>query len=181
MKRAAIRPDEERALNREEELDSRRYPIAEDMALQCRVWRFERIGWWSLGLIVLLALLGLFSRGPLSRAERATPGGELVLRYQRFERQSAPTELRVQLIAARGGRIWLVLGGDFLRSFAVEGIQPPPAAARSEGAGLALAFETGGAGRAEVHLALRPKRIGPSRSVAAVAGRSLRFGQFIYP
>lgn len=54
---------EERALNREEELDSRRYPIAEDMALQCRIWRFERIGWWGLGLVVLLALLGLFSRG----------------------------------------------------------------------------------------------------------------------
>lgn len=87
----------------------------------------------------------------------------------------------MQQDAARGGRIWLVLGGDFLRSFAVEGIQPPPAAARSEGAGLALAFETGGAGRAEVHLALRPKRTGSVRSVAAVAGRSLRFGQFIYP
>lgn len=55
-------------MNREEELDSRRYPIAEDMALQCRIWRFERIGWWGLGLVVLLALLGLFSRGPLSRA-----------------------------------------------------------------------------------------------------------------
>lgn len=37
MKRAATRPDEERALKREEELDSRRYPIAEDMALQCRI------------------------------------------------------------------------------------------------------------------------------------------------
>lgn len=49
---------------------SRDYPVREDMAYQVKVWRFERWGWYTLVLLILLALLGLFSRGPLSTRAR---------------------------------------------------------------------------------------------------------------
>lgn len=50
------------------ELCSRRDPVREDMALQRKVWRFERWGWYGLLLLVALTLGGLFSKGPLSEA-----------------------------------------------------------------------------------------------------------------
>ncbi|MEN5223510.1 MULTISPECIES: hypothetical protein [Pseudomonas] len=49
----------------EDELASRHYPVEEDMRMQQRVWRFERVGWYALVLVVLLGLAGLFGNGPL--------------------------------------------------------------------------------------------------------------------
>lgn len=45
------------------EADNRSGPVEEDMPLQLRVWRIERAGWYALLLLVMLALLGLFSKG----------------------------------------------------------------------------------------------------------------------
>lgn len=39
----------------EDEWASRRNPVQEDMSMQQRVWRFERVGWYVLVVIVLLA------------------------------------------------------------------------------------------------------------------------------
>lgn len=50
----------------------RTHPIKEDMAFQRATWRAQRIGWLILWLIVVLALLGLFSDGLLSTSS----GGE---------------------------------------------------------------------------------------------------------
>lgn len=49
----------------EDELASRHYPVEDDMRMQQRVWRFERVGWYALVLVVLLGLAGLFGNGPL--------------------------------------------------------------------------------------------------------------------
>lgn len=53
-------------MTEEEEFMSRADPVEEDLRLQRRVWRFERIGWVTLLIIVGLTLAGLFSKGPLS-------------------------------------------------------------------------------------------------------------------
>ena len=45
------------------DLQSRDYPIREDMNYQLKVWRFERFGWYLLVLLMILGLAGLFSRG----------------------------------------------------------------------------------------------------------------------
>ncbi len=44
-----------------DELESRSYPIREDMTLQQRLWKTERVGWYLILLILALALAGLFS------------------------------------------------------------------------------------------------------------------------
>jgi hypothetical protein len=50
-----------------DEFASRRYPVQEHMRFQHRTWLIERIGWFVLAFIVLLALLGLFGSGFLSK------------------------------------------------------------------------------------------------------------------
>lgn len=169
-------------MNSEEEFASRRYPIVENMPSQRSMWRFERIGWWVLVLLVLLTLAGLFSDGPLSGVRASTASGDLRLEYQRFERYGAVTGLVARIRAGEGGRAVLFLGGDFLRSFTVESIQPEPAISRGRGSGIAFEFENDGQGWLEVQLSLRPKTVGPSRSSAASPpGETLQFSQFIYP
>ena len=49
----------------DDELVSRQQPVQEDMTMQQRVWRFERVGWYLLVVIVLLGLAGVFGNGPL--------------------------------------------------------------------------------------------------------------------
>lgn len=60
----------------EQEMQDREHPGAEDMSLQRKVWRFQRAGWYVLMAIVILTLLGLFSRGPLSTLEAVSDQGD---------------------------------------------------------------------------------------------------------
>ncbi|SED65477.1 Protein of unknown function [Pseudomonas frederiksbergensis] len=68
---------------------SRDYPVREDMAHQVKVWQFERWGWYFLALVVLLALLGLFSRGPLSTRDVQGDDGKVRVQYERFHRHGS--------------------------------------------------------------------------------------------
>lgn len=48
--------------------------IEEDLDFQRRMWRLQQIGWALLVLVVVAALLGLFGKGPLSRAVASRVG-----------------------------------------------------------------------------------------------------------
>ena len=47
--------------------------IEEDLPLQERTWRFQRVGWAIMGLLLLSALAGLFANGPLSWGKAQDP------------------------------------------------------------------------------------------------------------
>ncbi len=55
----------------------RSYPVEEDIGFQRKVWRFERIGWYALLLIIVLTLAGVFSKGPLSSKHAVSTDGNL--------------------------------------------------------------------------------------------------------
>lgn len=42
--------------------------IREDPAFQHRQWRVQRVGWLTIGLLLVLALAGVFGKGPASHA-----------------------------------------------------------------------------------------------------------------
>src|SRR5215213_3802507 len=67
--------------------------IAEDVLFQERTWAVQRIGWWAMGLLIVLALAGLFAAGPLSSTQTQDPTGALRAEYQRFLRLQAPSTL----------------------------------------------------------------------------------------
>lgn len=81
----------------EDELLSRRHPVQEDMPMQQRVWRFERVGWYVLVAIVLLALAGLFGNGPLSDAEVVSQDGRVRVEYQRLSRSGTTDSLFITI------------------------------------------------------------------------------------
>ena len=59
-----------------------------DLQTKRREWRIERVGWFLIAALVLLAILGAFGDGPISdtRAEAAQGDARFFADYERFNR-----------------------------------------------------------------------------------------------
>jgi hypothetical protein len=164
-------------------------PFPEDMKLQSRVWRAERIGWIVMALLVLAGLFGTFSHGLLSNTMAASGDGNLSVDYERFSHKTARTQFVISLPRAsqetrqetrQDTRI--LLSPAFQRSYDIEVLYPLPTNSSAGAAGLELAFARSVAGDLTVHIAARPKRFGiASLSVEADGQSRASFTQFIYP
>lgn len=166
----------------DDEFRDRDYPVQEFMRVQQRHWRLERIGWVVFLLIVLLTALGGFSKGALSLTTARSADGALTVDYQRFERNSAASEITVRLQGEPGEVMQLELTGDLLDKFSIEGIQPEPLNSESVHGGLRWSFRTDQAGDATVYLALRVAGLGSAHSQLALTDTSrIAVDQFIYP
>lgn len=159
--------------------------VSEDMDLQRRTWRIERVGWIVMALVVLAALFGLFSTGPLSTATARDPAGLVSVEYDRFARHIAPSTLRVEVSAgaAAGDRIALRMNRDLAEAIRIEQMQPQPEQAKATPDGTIFVFnlaEQDQPGR--VRFAIRPEAIGLLRGELGVAGQPpARLTQFVYP
>lgn len=165
----------------QDEFLDRNYPIQEDMRFQEKLWKLERAGWVALTLIVVITLLGAFGAGPLSQTSAQTPGGDLDIQYQRFERNGAASQLLIKAKAGSDGQVWLAIDGALLKRFTVESIQPQPLAAEAFGNGTRLHFQPDAHGWTTAYFSLRPDGIGPAKSVVRLGGQSVTLTQFIYP
>ncbi|MCO7519126.1 MULTISPECIES: hypothetical protein [unclassified Pseudomonas] len=166
----------------DDELISRQHPVAEDMRMQRRVWRFERVGWYVLVLIVLLALAGLFGNGPLSDAEVTSSDGRVQVEYQRLSRSGTTENLRITVRGTAGEAVTVLLGGSLLREASIETLQPEPLASLSHGKALMLQLGTSKDGIATLYLTLRSEHVGSLEGVVRAGSRSaVRFNTFLYP
>ncbi|MBD1552691.1 hypothetical protein [Pseudomonas typographi] len=164
------------------EYASRREPVEEDIALQLRTWRFERIGLAVLLLLILLALLGLFSKGPLSNANASSSDGQLSVEYQRFSRNDTEEQLHITLRAAPGQQLAVVLDPALLQAANIEAMHPLPGPSRSQGQGLSIPMLADPQGVAALYLTLRTQGIGLFRChLQASTGQALTINKFIYP
>ena len=164
------------------DLHNRHYPVEEDMALQRRVWRFERIGWYALLLLIGLSLAGLFSKGPLSNAQARSADGHLWVEYQRFMRNGASDALIIHLQGKPGKPLEVAIEGELLNGFNVEMLQPQPLKASTAGEGVRLWALSDTDGRAALHVTLRSDGVGRfAARVTSANGASVQFSQFIYP
>ena len=159
----------------------RDHPIEECMAFQRKSWIVERIGWAAMAFVVVLALLGIFSDGPLSHATAQSANGNLRVAYQRFQRNDAATELRI--VAPSGGSesVLIVLDRAFADSFTIEHLTPLPAASAGSAERLELIYHAPGGVPVEVALTVRPRTIGLLRGRILSGDAQVEFTQLIYP
>src|SRR5215204_3554855 len=85
--------------------------LDQDLAFQHRQWRFERIGWAVMGLVIIASLAGLFGHSPFARAQVQTADHKLTVEYDRFARYESDAEIKV-LVEIDGGeervfRLWI--------------------------------------------------------------------------
>ncbi|MGQ7958087.1 hypothetical protein ACUTAF_10320 [Pseudomonas sp. SP16.1] len=150
------------------------------MPLQLWVWRIERAGWYALLLLVMLALLGLFSKGPLSDATVTGSLGHLQVDYQRFARGGATSQL-VLTLRETATQAQIFISSELLEGYTIESIQPAPlAGSNGEQGGLRLAVATE-QGAARLSLILRAEGVGRFDSWIGAGGERVELNQFIYP
>jgi len=161
---------------------NRDYPVREDMAHQVKVWRFERWGWYTLVLLVVLALLGLFSRGPLSTRDVQGSDGKVRVQYEMFHRNGSTNPMQLSVIGTPDAMVELELSGAMLEGFSIESLQPEPIRAVSAGQGMKLWVQTDAQGRANLYLTLRGDGLGLFHSrIASPGATAVDFDQFIFP
>ncbi|VEF11922.1 Uncharacterised protein [Pseudomonas fluorescens] len=161
---------------------SRDYPLHEDMSFQVKVWTFERLGWYVLVLVVVLAMLGLFSRGPLSAREVKASDGKISVEYELFHRNGSVNPMKINVLGAPGATVELELKGELLEGFSVETMQPEPVRASSGGQGMRLFLQTDTEGRASIYLTLRGDGLGLFKTrITSPGAITVSLDQFIYP
>jgi hypothetical protein len=148
---------------------------------QERTWMVERAGWLVMLAIVVAALAGVFSGGPLSDVEATAPGGTTVF-YQRFNRHMAPSKIRVRLPAS-GEPARLEMSRSLLDAFDIEYIQPMPARSVTTPDGIVFEFDAAPSPtKAAIALSLTAHRIGIVSGTIGLAGHaSIPITQIIYP
>ncbi|PZE09376.1 hypothetical protein DMX10_31445 [Pseudomonas sp. 57B-090624] len=165
-----------------EDLRDRDYPVHESMRVQRRLWALERIGSWLLLLVVLLTLLGLFSKGVLSSVEARGAQGRLHVDYERFLRNGATSTLVIDIKGKPGEALSLELEGEMLEGSTVESIHPQPeSGATHRNTGLSLRLQPDAQGHVRVHLGVRADGVGLYRSRILGGGETIDLSQFIYP
>jgi hypothetical protein len=164
------------------DLQSREYPIREDMAYQLKVWRFERVGWYVLVLLMVLGLLGLFSRGLFSSRDVHSEDGKVRVEYEMFHRNGSMNSMKISVSGVPESQVELELAGDLLEGFSIETLQPEPLRTRSFSQGMRLWVQTDTQGQANLYLTLRGDGLGLFRSRIAASGTTgVKLDQFIFP
>ncbi|VVM76155.1 hypothetical protein [Pseudomonas fluorescens] len=164
------------------DLESRKHPVCEDMPYQLKVWRFERWGWYALVAVVLMGLLGVFSRGPLSAREVHSADGRLSAHYEIFHRNGSTNPMKIAVSGRPESPVEIELSGDFLDGFSIESMQPEPVKSVSAGDGIKVWLQTDPHGRATLYLTLRGDGLGGYTSRLSVPGSSpVNVTQYILP
>lgn len=141
----------------------------------------ERIGWAGMVIIVLAALLGVFSEGPLSRAE--ITDGQQTLHYQRMLRVERAEEMVLMAEGLPAGEeVVLHLGPELAGTTLVERSIPAADGEEGDPSGVGLRFTVPASGRLKVVLTVRPRQPGLVRQEIGLVGHApLRFSQMIWP
>jgi hypothetical protein len=134
--------------------------IDEDMGFQRLDWAAERVAWSFLSLVILAALLGLFSRGPLSEAEARDADGALRVTYERFLRHGTASSLDIEAgpPATQAEQVKLRLRGSMLRGLQIQTVRPTPLESHLAEDGWIMTFPVGDKGRTSlIRMEIRPE------------------------
>jgi hypothetical protein len=159
--------------------------LEEDYEAQLRTWRFQRIGWVVIGLVLLAALLGVFGTGPLSFTSTGSAEGGLQVDYPRFWRYGRPMTVTVNFNPAPDAdgltRLWI--DRAYVRSLRIEGITPEPERSELLPDQIRYVFRVAdGQQRVSISINVQPDASGPLRGrVGMSPGEQVEFTQFIYP
>lgn len=146
-------------------------------------WRLERIGWALLGLLVVVAFAGALGAGPISWDRASSPGGEVVLDYQRLPHHNADDSVRLELAPStvEDGKIPVEVRGSWASAVNFQGIVPEPSAQRTLPGGVLLEFEAEEFGVTSVTLYYRAYEYGPLDGEVSVGDNRLTFHQWVLP
>jgi hypothetical protein len=149
-----------------------------------REWRFERIGWGFVGLLLVAGLVGAFGGGIVASTSIRSANGAVTVEYDRVVRHGASHEIRLRLAPSRTPDTLTVVSvaEAYLAGMEVMRVTPEPLRVRAS------------PGRVEYQLLrLEPDRpmtvvfaldggtTGTARATLGVGSDTLVFRQFVVP
>lgn len=163
--------------------------IADDPRFDRRMIVVQRIAWVVMFTLVVGALLGVFGRGPASWATVSSADGRLVVRYERFLRADAQSDLHIELSDVREGPWQVAIDADYLNRFRIVQVEPTPASVASADGRRVFRFETAGSpiGPLVAEFTLSPRGAGRLRATVggghggAGVDSAVTFAQFAWP
>lgn len=144
---------------------------------------FQSIGFAVLLCIILAALLGLFSNGYFSSAQKSTTSQTLSVNYERFGRLQTEFKLHFTVRPQNTGKYVVSLGGKFNEDFQPGSISPQPDSMYSRGNTLYLVYNDVNNKR-DFNVWMYVTPTVPGKSVSSVSVNDqpdITFWQFIYP
>ncbi len=145
--------------------------VGEDLQFQRRWWKFEKAVWIFLALLVILDLIGIFGRGPLSKARTQTPDGALAMNYEWVERFGTPSLITLHFgpSAVRDGAIRVWVSDSVITALGNQRISPQPSTSVTGDGGVAYTFPSSPKPNS-VAFALEPSALGRSRFTVRLLG-----------
>lgn len=158
--------------------------VAQDLDLERREWRAERLGWMLFALVIVAAILGLFGRGLRTSVARESPDGALTVEYDRFGRRGLQNDVTVETASAGGDEVGLLVSERFLEEMRVEGVLPEPESTSVQGDDILYRFGVTEPGRPlKLRLSVTPETPWTHSGTLRLEGSEERvsISQFIYP
>jgi hypothetical protein len=136
--------------------------VGEDLAFQRKWWVFERLVWSFFFILVVCDLLGLFGQGWLANAKASLPDGALSIEYERVERATTPSTMRLEFgpAAIQNGQVRVYVSNSVVEGLGAQRISPEPAVSKVGDGGLTYTFAATRS-PAEVQIQLQPTAPGP--------------------
>lgn len=159
--------------------------IGDDPVLERRFWMIERAGWVAMGVLLLLALLGVFGEeGVLSSATARSADGTMTVEYRRFLHYQSHSDVTWRLPVPPGdGGVELWISEEYAHALPAELFLPRPTEERTASGRVIYRFEAEpGQRRMVVAADVNPHGMGLIPAEAGiVGGPSISFFQFVYP
>ncbi len=145
--------------------------VGEDLPFQRRWWKFEHAVWIFLAFLVLLDVLGVFGRGPLSKAHKEAPDDALTMQYEWVERFGTPSILTLHFSpqAVQNGKIEIWVSDAIIKELGNQRIIPQPATSATGEGGVVYSFPSTGKPNS-VEFALEPSKLGQTRFSVRLIG-----------
>jgi hypothetical protein len=156
--------------------------INQDLDVQARMWKIQRIGWVVMGLILLAALIGLFGSGPISRATEGEENSGFMVQFERFGRSRGPSELRFLVRPDRDGRLSVWISDAYLSRLTVHQMVPWPDGMIPMEGGVRFDWRTSGSDWVQIICSVEVTSFGfLSGEMRSLDRAPIYIRQFIYP
>jgi len=152
--------------------------IGYDPAYEEREWKVNRAAWILMFLFSVASSAGLFGDGPVSGKQTGTPGAPLRVKYEKFVRKDALTELKVHVQTAPSELFTLGFDREYLEQFRIHRITPQPVEESIVKNRSIFAFK----GSGDISLEIESKCVGGvSTGISLNGGEPLHLKQFCWP
>jgi len=167
----------------DDEKTSRKVPVVEHIPLLRVSWWLERLGYFSIFIVMFLALLGFFSNGVLSDKEKQNESQTLKINYEKFVRNGTQTELKIRIKDQENKAITIKISDQFDNFYIIESVVPQSLQVSHQGNNLYFTSPDGASQQWHTFtFILRSKEWGGFQAtITGADGKPVTINQWIYP